>query len=82
MASREEIFTAVKAQLVERGVEQDGIAMESDLMGDLNLDSLDTVELALALEEQYGVEIPEADMEDVSTVGDVVELIEKKLVDA
>ncbi|MGD8240612.1 MAG: acyl carrier protein, partial [Armatimonadota bacterium] len=47
--------------------------------GDLNADSLDVVEIQMALEEEFGVEIPEEDFEKIQTVGDVVRYIGEKL---
>lgn len=79
-ASREEIFTALKEHLVGRGIEADKITMEADLAGDLGLDSLDTVEMTVGLEDQFGIEIPDAELENVTTVSDAVDLIEQKVV--
>jgi acyl carrier protein len=78
-ASREEIFTALKEHLVGRGIEADKITMEADLAGDLGLDSLDTVEMTVGLEDQFGIEIPDAELENVTTVSDAVDLIEQKV---
>jgi acyl carrier protein len=76
---REEIFEIIKEQLQERGIETDGVTYESHLAKDLGLDSLDVTELTLGLEERFGVEIPDEELEEVETVGDAVTLIEKKL---
>lgn len=78
-ASREEIFTALKEHLVGRGIEADKITMEADLAGDLGLDSLDTVEMTVGLEDQFGIEIPDAELENITTVSDAVDLIEQKV---
>ncbi len=74
-----EIFEAVKDRLAERGIDAEDVKMESSLSGDLGLDSLDTVELTLGLEERFNIEIPDSELEDLETVGDAVGLIEKKL---
>jgi acyl carrier protein len=79
MAEKQQIFESVKSHLIERGIEADDIEMGADLAGDLGLDSLDTVELTLALEQDYSIEIPDSDLEGLSTVSDAVELIEKKV---
>jgi len=50
-------------------------------VNDLGADSLDTVELVMALEEEFGIEIPDEDAEKAKTVGDVVAYIDKKLKD-
>ncbi|MGH2736343.1 MAG: acyl carrier protein, partial [Actinomycetota bacterium] len=57
----------------------DTVTMEADLAGDLGLDSLDTVELTLALEQQFNIEIPDSELEDLATVADAVQLIEQKV---
>jgi acyl carrier protein len=76
---QQEIFTAVREHLTERGIEAGEVSMNSNLSDDLGLDSLDTVELTLALEQTYSIEIPDSELEDLTTVGDAVSLIEKKL---
>jgi acyl carrier protein len=76
---REEILTAIQEHLAERGIDATDVSESSDLAKDLGLDSLDTVELTLGLEERFGIEIPDTELEDVSTVGDAVTLIEKKV---
>lgn len=80
MASQQEIFEAVKAHLEGRGIESQKIAIDSDLLRDLDLDSLDTMELTLGMEERFGIEIPDADLESLATIKDAVTLIESKLV--
>jgi acyl carrier protein len=80
MAERAEVFGAVKQHLEGRGIDSDKITMEADLLRDLDLDSLDTMELTLGMEERFGIEIPDAELEDLSTVQDAVVLIERKLV--
>lgn len=78
MAKRDEIFEAIKEHLVGRGVEADKVNPTADLQGDLGLDSLDTVEMTVGLEERFEIEIPDSELEGVQTVNDAVELIEKK----
>ena len=74
--SSEEIFEKVKKIIVEQlGVQESNISMESSFLDDLGADSLDIVELIMALEEEFEIEIPDADAEKVVTVGDVVEYI-------
>lgn len=55
------------------------VATDTKLKGDLIMDSLDGVELVMALEEKFGVEIPNEDMANLETVGDIVTYIDKKL---
>lgn len=79
MAEQQEVFEAVKQHLVGRGLDGDKISMDAELVRDLDLDSLDTMELTLGMEEHFGIEIPDAELEDLVTVRDAVVLIERKL---
>ncbi|MBA2426615.1 MAG: acyl carrier protein [Actinobacteria bacterium] len=74
------MFEVLKERLVERGIDGDKVKPEANLVRDLGLDSLDTVEVTMGLEERFNVEIPEEDLENVNTVGDAVGLVEKKMV--
>ena len=74
--SVENVQERVKNIIVEQlGVEADQVKPEAQFVNDLGADSLDTVELIMALEEEFDIEIPDADAEKVVTVGDVVEYI-------
>jgi len=64
---------------VNPGIESSEIVAGALLKDDLDIDSLDQVEVALALEEALGLTLPEEDMDEVTTVGDIVSLIEAKL---
>jgi acyl carrier protein len=77
--SRDDIFTAIKEHLSGRGIAEDRIAMDADLSRDLDLDSLDTMELTLGIEERFGIEIPDEDLENLHTVEDAVVLVEQKV---
>ena len=78
--SSEEIFEKVKAIIVEQlGAEESAIALESSFIDDLEADSLDIVELIMGIEEEFGIEIPDADAEKVVTVGDVVDYIKENV---
>ena len=59
-------------------IEKDKIKMETSFVDDLNLDSLDIVELMMKMEDDFGVEIPEEDAEGLKTVKDVVSYLSKK----
>ena len=61
------------------GVSRDDIDAESSFTDDLGADSLDLVELVMAMEEEFGVEIPEDDSEKLQTFGDVVAYLKEKL---
>ena len=76
---RQEIFDALKEHLVGRGIESDKVNFEADLQDDLGLDSLDTVEMTVGLEERFSIEIPDEELEGVKLVSDAVDLIEKKV---
>ena len=74
----EEIFEKVKGIIVEQlGAAETAVNMEASFIDDLGADSLDIVELIMALEEAFDIEIPDADAEKVVTVGDVVEYIKE-----
>ena len=76
----EEVFEKVKAIIVEQlGVVETSVEMESSFIDDLGADSLDIVELVMALEEEFDMEIPDSDAEKVVTVGDVVEYIRENV---
>lgn len=68
----------VKEIIVEElGVEADKVTPEASFVDDLGADSLDTVELVMALEEEFGIDIPDEDAEKMRTVGDAVAYIEE-----
>lgn len=70
------IFDKVKNIVSEQlGIDSDEITMESSFIDDLGADSLDIVELIMALESEFDMEIPDEDAEKISSVGDVVEYI-------
>lgn len=72
----EEIFEKVKKIIVEQlGVAETSITMEASFLDDLGADSLDIVELIMAIEEEFDIEIPDNDAEKVVTVSDVVDYI-------
>ncbi|NKB68070.1 MAG: acyl carrier protein [Candidatus Latescibacteria bacterium] len=68
----------VKSIIVEQlGVEERDVNDESHFIDDLGADSLDTVELVMAFEEEFEIEIPDEDAEKIMTVGDAVKYLEK-----
>ena len=70
------IFESVKGILVEQlGVDGDTVTMESNFIDDLNADSLDIVELVMAMEQEFGVSIPDEEAARIKSVGDAVEFI-------
>lgn len=75
----QEIFEKVKAIVVEQlEVEPEKVTPEATFADDLGADSLDTVELVMALEEAFDIEIPDEVAETIDTVGKAVEHIEKQ----
>ena len=78
MATLEKVVNVVVDQL---GVKEQEVRPEARFIEDLGADSLDTVELIMALEEEFGIEIPDEDAEKAKTVGDVIAYIDKKLKD-
>jgi acyl carrier protein len=62
----------------ELGVEAEKVTSEASFVEDLGADSLDTVELVMAFEEEFGIEIPDEDAEKMQTVGDAVDYIRKQ----
>jgi acyl carrier protein len=61
------------------GLAKGDLSNEASFINDLGADSLDTVELVMALEEEFGIEIPDSDAEKMTTVGDAVRYIEEKV---
>lgn len=73
---REELFDKVKSVIVDQlGVDEDEVLEEAAFVDDLGADSLDIVELVMALEEEFGVSIPDEQAEKIKTVGDAVDFI-------
>jgi acyl carrier protein len=74
-----ETFEKVKEIIVEKlGVSADEVTLEAIFIDDLGADSLDTVELVMAFEEEFGIEIPDENAEKILTVNDAVEYIDEK----
>jgi acyl carrier protein len=74
------IAEKVKQMIVEQlGVNESEVKPEAKFIDDLGADSLDIVELIMALEDEYGIEIPDEDAEKIETVGDAIRYIEEHL---
>ncbi len=70
----------IKSIIAEQlGVKSEEVIDNAKFVEDLGADSLDTVELVMALEEEFGVEIPDEDAEKLTTVGDALKYIEEKV---
>ena len=74
--TEEELFESIKKLIVDQlGVDEGSITMESSFVDDLNADSLDMVELVMAMEQEFDVSVPDEVAEKVATVGDAVDYI-------
>ena len=73
--SQDKIRQIIADQL---GVKKEEVTDNAKFVDDLGADSLDTVELVMALEEEFGIEIPDEDAEKLATVGDALRYIEEK----
>ena len=77
--SEKTIEDKVRDIIVEQlGVTAEQVTINASFIEDLGADSLDTVELVMAFEEEFGVEVPDEDAEQLQKVGDVVKYIEEK----
>ncbi len=72
----EKVYQIISDQL---GVEKDKLSPDKKLIEDLGADSLDVVELIMAFEEEFGVEIPDEDAEKIQTVGDIIAYLKEKV---
>lgn len=78
--TEQEIFEKVKAVIADKlSVEPEKITLEARFIEDLGADSLDTVELIMGLEDEFGLEISDEDAEKIRTVKDAVTYIQAKL---
>ncbi len=72
-------FDKVKEVIMDKlGVDEDKINIEASFVDDLGADSLDTVELIMQLEEEFGMEIPDEEAEKLTTVGSAVDYIDSQ----
>ena len=77
---RDEVLTALREVAVEvLSVEPDQVVEDARFKEDLDADSLDLVELVMGLEERFDIEVPEEDLEGVTTVGQAVDLVLSKV---
>jgi acyl carrier protein len=76
MTTAEKVRKMIVDQL---GVSESEVIPEAKFIDDLGADSLDIVELIMALEDEYGIEIPDEDAEKIETVGDAVRYVEEHL---
>lgn len=78
--SNEELFEKVKGMIVgQLGVDESQITMDSNFIDDLNADSLDMVELVMAMEQEFDITIPDEVAEKVHTVSDAIDFISENM---
>lgn len=72
------IFERIREILCEQlDLDDDRVALESDIINDFEADSLDVVDLIMSLEDEFGLEVPDEEVENFRTVGDIVRYIEE-----
>jgi len=74
------VFEKIKGIIIDQlGLDEDQeISMETSLMKDLEADSLDAVEIIMAIEDEFDIEIPDEDAEGFKSIGDIVKYVEEK----
>jgi acyl carrier protein len=77
--SNENFDRFVKCAVETLSVDASQVTMEASFADDLDADSLDVVELVMALEEEFGIEVPESDLEGVDTIGKAFDLVTSKV---
>ncbi len=74
------VFEKVKSILIDQlDVEEEKVTPEASIANDLGADSLDIVDLVMSLEEEFDLEIPDDQVENIKTVGDIVKYIEDNI---
>jgi len=72
------IFEKIKDIIIEQlQVEEADVTMDTNIIKDLSADSLDAVEIIMAIEDEFGIEIPDEDAENIQTVSDLVNYVEE-----
>ncbi len=72
------VFDKIKAIIIDQlSVEESMVTMDTNLMKDLEADSLDAVEIIMGIEEEFGIEIPDEEAEKIATVADLVRYVEE-----
>lgn len=74
------VFNKIREIIMEQiSVSENAVTMETHLMRDLEADSLDAVEIIMAIEDEYEIEIPDEDAEKFQSVGDIVRYVEERV---
>ena len=72
------VFEKIRAILCEQfELDEDRVTMESSLIGDLGADSLDVIDLSMSIEDAFGITVPDDEIENFKTVGDIVRFVEE-----
>jgi acyl carrier protein len=77
MDARKEVIAIISEYLV---IKPEKIHLEADLKEDLGIDSLDIVEITLAIEDKFDIEIPDKDIPDIRTVDQIIKYVESKVI--
>lgn len=78
--ARQDVVTALKEVLVDKlQVEADTVTEDANLFDDLGLDSIDLMTVVMAIEERFEIEVPDEDLEDVTTIGQAADLLSAKV---
>lgn len=73
------VFEKIREIIVDQlGVSEESVNIDTNLMKDLEADSLDAVEIIMAIEDEYGIEVPDEDAEKFQVVSDIVKYVEEK----
>ena len=73
------IFEKLQEMIADQlEIDAEDITYDSNILDDLGADSLDLVDLLMSVEDEFGIEIPDEDVENISTIGDIVEYIDSK----
>ena len=71
------VFEKIATMLAEQlGADENDMTMDTNIAKDLGADSLDVVELLMAIDDEFGIEIPDDEIENIKTIGDLVEYIQ------
>ena len=71
------VFEKIRKILCEQlALDEDRITMDSSLIGDLGADSLNVIDLAMSIEDEFDIEVPDEEIEKIKTVGDIVRFVE------
>ena len=72
------VFEKIRAILCEQfELDEDRITMDSNLISDLGADSLDVIDLAMSIEDEFDIEVPDEEIEKIKTVADIVKFVEE-----